>query len=114
MDGVQPAQGDRVSEAQEIQTADVQRKLGLKPVRPAGRRETGGAGRAEARHLRAESQAQRIAVGFLEVVENVFMIGVAVGILDGRIDAREDSQIVEALLDLGLLDGRKRIARRSA
>ena len=88
-------------------------KRGLKPVTPAGRIERCGAA-ADASDFGAHADVHGIASGLLERVEDVLVGLVAVRVLDGGVDARENAEIVQpalAAVDLAL---RERVARAQA
>src|SRR5271157_5686071 len=98
------AQADVVADAPEVVAGDIEREA---------RREAGGSGgsiqaivaAADAAELGANADGQRIAAGFLHLVEDVFVVGRAVGVLNGGVDAGEDAQVVETALGLGDLGG---------
>ena len=82
---------------------------GENPVVPRGRIEAGLAA-ADAPQFRAEADRHRVAPRLLHVVQDVFAVGLAVGILNGGVHPREHAQIVQPPLGVGDLRGRKRVA----
>jgi len=75
---------------------------GEKPVWPAGASRQ--VWHPHARQLRAQARRKRVAPRLFHLIEHVLAAALAVGVLDGRIDARKDPQVVEAALGFG--DGR--------
>ena len=69
---------------------------------------------ADARQFRAHAGGQRIARRFLHVVQDVFAIGFAVGILDRRVHLGEHAQVIQAPLRIGDRGRRERVARIDA
>src|ERR1035441_4653408 len=102
------AQADAVADAPEVVAGDIERDA---------RREAGGAGGsiqaivagADAAELGANADSQRIAAGFLQLGEDVLVVGRAIGGLNGGVDAGEDAQVVEAALGFRDFGGRERI-----
>ena len=80
-------------------------------VTPKGkaRRKTGLPGRriqailapADTGELRAHAPRKRVAAGLFQIVQHVFVVDLAVRILDRRIHPREDTQVVQFALGIG-------------
>ena len=74
-----------MGEAPQIIAAISKETRGEKPVVPAGASKQVLTA-ADAAQFRAEADRHRIAPRFFHVVQDVFAVGFAVGILDGRVD----------------------------
>ena len=82
---------------------------GENPVAPAGESKQVWQP-ADAAQLGAEADGQRIPPRLFHVVEHVLAVGIAVGILDGRVHPGEHAESVEAALDFGDGGGGERVA----
>src|SRR5690242_3446332 len=101
-----------MSESEKIQTGYIGGNLRAEAGGTGGRREVGAIRCAETCHLCAEANTYGIAIRFLKVVQDIFVIfALGFGVLDGGVDTREDAEIIEALLYFGFLGRRKGIAR---
>src|SRR4051794_23741390 len=102
-------QGYSVSLSEKVQPADIQRSVGTETGLPPWRSEAGGTRCPDAPPPPADTECNVVAVRLLEVIENVLVVGLSLGVFDRRIHPCEDAHVVEPLLDVRLLDRRKRI-----
>ena len=93
----------------EIVARDVEGYARGKTGGAGGSIETGAAA-SDAGNLGAEAERGGEAPRFVQLVEDVLAVGLAVWVLDGSVHARKHSQIVQAPLGIGDGRGRQRIA----
>ena len=103
------AEAEAVAQAPEIIARDIDETHGAK-LRSGRCVETGLAA-ADAPELGAHADGHRIACRFFHIEQDVFAIGLAIGVLNRRVDAGEDAQVVQAALRIGDRRRRERIAR---
>lgn len=100
------AQADAVANPKQVVAGDVERNTG---------REAGGAGGSieaivastDTANLCSGADGDRIAAGLFHLVEDVLVVGIAIGVLNGGVDAGEDAKVVEAPLGFGDLGGER-------
>src|SRR5436190_1867273 len=98
-----------MSKAQEIEPADVHGNLWTEAGRAARIPHAVRARLPESGYLCAQADIQVVTVGFVEIEQNIFKGRVSIRILDGGLHPGEHTDVIEFLLDIRLLDRRKRI-----
>ena len=91
--GDQRLQAHGMAQSEEIQTANPEQEARTEAGDASRRIERGGAA-ANASDFRAHADVHRISSGLFQRVKHVLGGLVAVGILDGRVDARKNAEVV--------------------
>ena len=63
-----------------------------------------------ANNLGAQTQIEVVPVCLLEIVEDVLVLRIAVGVLDGGVDPRENAEVGKLALNRADVDGRERVS----
>src|SRR5689334_8444672 len=99
-----------MSDASKVEAIDVQGYGGTNSCTAGGRGNAARAGSAELSQLQSKTRQKCVPVGFLNIIQDVFVRSIAAGILNSRVHPGEYAQIIQLLLYVRLFNRRKRIA----